>query len=477
MQRSPALAGVLCALVAPFLSGGVSRPDELDLPVIGLALAVLVAGALVRVRPRAVPVVVTLLVVGGVGAFVAYDLSSGVSGPRTVLLGVGLVGLLVGTFAPARISEWPAGVAAGVVVLALGVLAVTEPNLVQVRSDVGAPYTEPAEPTPDLPKNVKWTWTPPDDGVAEIVPTAHGVAVATWDGAVVGLDGKNGTQRWRYARPGASVGVVKSSPDGRVVLVSFGWRHDTRMKLVVALDGDTGRPRFEKIIRDTLADSGEIEPGFTTWAFREGREDYTFVGYDLETGDERWRWHAPEGCESPYTLRAPAREVVLVPIVCDDRTALAGLDEKTGRERWRHEVASGSKNHGSPILVSDRVDGRTVRLHFQVDNPAGKVTSGEFDTATGRLLHADTDAESDRPTSACPQSRLVIATATGTGEACYEDVSPAVTIVSDKGKATVEAPRTQSAKGDLLVAAAPGAFVITHQDYEDNRSPVTGFGG
>ncbi|MFD7660593.1 PQQ-binding-like beta-propeller repeat protein, partial [Actinosynnema sp. NPDC059797] len=374
MLRYMTLVGALCAATAPFLPGGVPRPEP-DAVLIGLAAGVVVAALVGLGRAR---VVGGLLGVGiAVAALVLLwlDVRTGLTGVDLPVLAVGAVAVAVGAFRSLERRVRPVGVAAALVVAAAAAVAPSGVEALVVEAEARDARDFEPEPVAERPGGRQWAWRPTSD-VVGVVAAGHGVAVGLREGAVVALHGPDGREDWRYARPGARVGAVAASMDRRTVVVAFGSPDDTRAQLVVVLDADTGTVRWQVTLRSVLVEVGELAPGTRTLAVRD-REVVT--AYDLDTGQVRWTWTAPQGCESLYTL--PARGRTTVPVVqeCAGELVLVALDEVTGHERWRHAAPSGAP------------DGEVANV-ILLGSPDGSVLSarmaggGLFDAETGKAL-------------------------------------------------------------------------------------------
>lgn len=83
-----------------------------------------------------------------------------------------------------------------------------------------------------------------------------------------GRAGRDGREDWRYARRGAHGGALVASVDRKSVVATFrSWR-DTRRHLMVVLDADTGRVRFERLVRAAVAEVEDIVPAARSAARR-----------------------------------------------------------------------------------------------------------------------------------------------------------------------------------------------------------------
>ncbi|MFT7839237.1 PQQ-binding-like beta-propeller repeat protein [Saccharothrix sp. BKS2] len=495
MLRYLTLVGALCAACAPFLPGGVPRPGP-DAWSIGLAVGVVVAAVLGLGRARPAGAVL------GAGAAVAAlvllgrDLGTGLTGVDLPVLAVGAVAVAVGVF---RSRDWrvrPVGAGLALVVAVVAAGAPAGAEVLVVRSEARDARNSAPEPVAERPGDRQWAWQPSSD-VVGVVAAGHGVAVGLREGAVVGLNGPDGREEWRYARPGARVGAVAASMDRRAVVVAFGSTRDTRAQLVVVLDAGTGRVRWQVVLRSVLVEVGELVPGTRTLAVRD-RDVVT--GYDLDSGEVRWTWTAPAGCGSRYTLPARGRTTVPVVVECGDVVALVALDEVSGRERWRHEVRPGPLNGevfdvvlvGAPdgSVWSARMaggglfDAETGTPLARPEAPwTARVEVGAtplLEQADGRTSALDPRTGGTTPLSveACPGRVADTTTATTYLRAC-RDTGRELTVVTQPldGSPPATTPVRLDGSGsrsDLHLVAAPGAVVVARETYGGTPSPVVG---
>jgi outer membrane protein assembly factor BamB len=317
---------------------------------------------------------------------------------------------------------------------------------------------------------------------------------------VVALNGTDGREEWRYARPGAWLGAVVASMDRRAVVAAFRSPRDTREQLVVVLDADTGDVRWQRTLRSVLVEVGEPVPGTRTLAIRD-RDVVT--GYDLGTGDARWTWSAPDGCESRYTLPARGRTTVPVVAQCGDTLALIALDEVTGRERWRHEATSPPNGEVADVILTSAPDGSVLS--------AGMPGGGLFDAETGELLAEPrapwttrvdlgvtplleqqgtggttavealdprTGATTPLSVEACPSRSADTTTATTYLRAC-DDTGRELAVVTQPldGSPPTRTPVRLDGSGsrsDVRLVAAPGAVVVAREAHGGSPAPVVG---
>jgi outer membrane protein assembly factor BamB len=506
--RFMTIAGAVCAVVAPFLSGGATRADGVEL--VWFVVGVVVAAALGLSRSRKVRVAAAAVGVVAAGAAVVrlvLDVRGGLPGLDTPVLAVGAVGVAVGLLDSTTWRVRPVGVVTAVAVLAAAVGAPFVAEQAAMTSEVREAREFAPEPVAERPGGRQWSWQPPAD-VTEVVAAGHGVVVATADGSVTALDGPDGRREWHYARPGARVRALLASADRRTVVAVFASTVDTSSELLVALDADTGAARFERVVPSVLVQTEQIVVGTKTLTIR----DDTYAAYDIETGAERWRWSAPPGCTNPFTLSARARTVVLAALECRDSAGLVALDEVTGQERWRHEVRTGGPDDERlDISPASTADGAVVWLRIvgRVVAP-GSVTNGLFDTETGRFL-AKPDASrwvrtDVGPTPLLEQEKTSIeALDPGTGtthpldvNACPDRSADATTahtylrLCQDNGRdltLVVQAldgsrPTTlpvrmdgSGSPSDHHLVPAPGAIVLARSASGGTPAPVIGFSG
>ncbi|MEJ2856029.1 MULTISPECIES: outer membrane protein assembly factor BamB family protein [unclassified Saccharothrix] len=402
MLRHLTLAGALIAAVAPVLPGGPARPDDVDPTVIGLAAGIAVAAWLACTAFRVVAVLGAVALVVVCGWLLLLDVGTGRAGPRLPVLAVGAAAVAVGagwcshsaTCAvgwaakvrrPAR--SWrvtPVGVVAVVAALVAAGFAPVGAWRLVVRSEERDARDHAAPRVAERPDGRQWSWTPPA-GVVAVTAAGHGVVVGLGDGTVVALNGAFGSEDWRFARRGARLGALVASRDRETVVAAFAGPRDNRQHLMVVLDADTGRVRSERTVRGVVAEVGEIVPGTRAVALW---EDEAVTGYDLATGEQRWRWTAPAGCAAPYSLPARGRTTVLVGVECPDALVVLALDEAGGEQRWSHRVPlTGAVGERREIRMPASPDGSLLWLRTLAPDAApDAVRAGLLDAEDGRLI-------------------------------------------------------------------------------------------
>ncbi|MFE2758139.1 PQQ-binding-like beta-propeller repeat protein, partial [Actinosynnema sp. NPDC059335] len=406
----------------------------------------------------------------------------------------------------------PAGAVAAVLVVAAAVLAPAAADAVITRSETRDARDFEPEPVAERPGDRQWAWQPPAD-VVDVVPVRHGVAVATRDGAVTALHGDDGRVEWRYARPGAPVGVLLASADRRTVVVSYRSPHDTRAQQVVVLDADTGTPRFDVVVRSVLVETGQLMPGERVLALRDGE---VVTGYDVLTGEARWRWSPPAGCASWFGQVVWGRTTVLVPVECADTLGVTALDEATGRERWRHELPRAeSDGERQDVLLRGTRDGSAAFLQvFGARPDPDAAPDGLLDTDTGRVLARParpwtvrtdlgviplleleqaggpstdlraldpaTGATTPLSVDACPARTADLTTRTAYVRACADN-GRELTLVTQSldGSPPTSTPvrldgSGSPARSDVLLLAVPGAIVVARTAFGGTPAPVVG---
>ncbi|ACU37836.1 PQQ-binding-like beta-propeller repeat protein [Actinosynnema mirum] len=374
------VTGGVCAVVAPFLPGGAAGSSGLDLAggsaavVLGALLA-FGSGRLVRVAA----LVVALLGLGLAGAGLVADVRSGLPGPGWPVLAVGALAVEAGVW---WARSWrPSALGAVGAVVVVGAALVAPPAVDALATSAGTAVAggEPAA-VAERPGQRRWRWRPTAP-VVDVAAAGHGVVVATSDGAVTGLDGTTGDQRWRYARPGAAVGALLVSPDQRTAVITFRSLRDTRAQLVVVLDAVTGAARFDRVVRSALVETDQVRPGRRVLAIR---EDHGLTAYDLTTGQERWRFSPGAGCRSDHARVVVGDGVVLAPLTCADTAGVVALAEDGGAVRWRHEapVVAGD-GRGPVIQLFGSPDGGVARVRVEGVGDGGDVVLGGAD---GRVL-------------------------------------------------------------------------------------------
>lgn len=404
----------------------------------------------------------------------------------------------------------PFGVAAVVVVMAAAVLAPTAAEAVVVRSDVREAWDSPPLPPAERLGQRQWTWQP-SAKVVNVVAAGHGVAVATTDGFVVGLNGVGGKEEWRYGRPGGLVSALIGSTDGRTVLVVFRLPpEDWRWDLVVALDSDTGAPRFEMVVSKSAIRMDGLTPGSRMLTVR---DENGVTGYDLADGEQRWRWELPKDCETSYFARATlGRTTVLVPVECRGTWGVTALDEVTGQQRWRHEVSRNDTNtpemYGFPggavvewrtrtlrpkpgVETRDLLDAETGRVLASLDRSwsvradrgvTSLLQKGREDII--RVLDPNTGATTTLPLTACPDSTSEVTTSTVHVRVC-DDKGDELTLVTQpldgsppsSTQVRLDAWDPSFDHGDLRLVVAPGAIVLARKWSSGMSAPVVGLEG
>ncbi|OXM51122.1 hypothetical protein CFP71_26030 [Amycolatopsis thailandensis] len=381
-----------CAVLAVFLSGGAVRPDRPDLEVALVAAASVLAALLTFGKSTGARVSALVFAAGATGWAIyclSTDLGSGTPGSSTAVLAIAAVVTLVVAGLPRPVRWWFA--VPLVAVLAAGtVTAVTTVPGLAVRSTTAGPGTVVTAPAlADRVTTAPWSWTP-SSPVLDVVAAGAGVAVAGTGGGVTALDGPTGAVRWTYARPGAHVRALVPTPDGLLLLAVFAPRDGGKGRHhLTILDAFTGVPVQETVIDDVhgpdlLAPTSTVLPSLTYL----GNNDFRVDALDLRTGSPLWSWKAPEGCVSPFALPASGRDVVLAPLLCQDRIGVLGLDERTGTPRWEHRlpVARPSDEKADYYLHSSPGGGK-VSLSLRYSGLAsGKDTDVVLDAATGTLL-------------------------------------------------------------------------------------------
>ncbi|EMD26417.1 outer membrane protein assembly factor BamB family protein [Amycolatopsis azurea] len=378
-----------CAVLAVFLPGGAVRPDRPDLEVALAAAASVLAALLTFGKSTGAKVSAPVCALGATGWAIyclSTDLGSGTPGSSTAVLAVAAVVTLVVAGLPRPVRWWFA--VPLVAVLAAGtVTAVTTVPGLAVRSATATAVTAP--PLADRVMAAPWSWTPTSP-VLDVVAAGAGVAVAGTGGEVTALDGPTGTVRWTYARPGAHVRALVPTPDGLLLLAVFapGDGGKGRNHLTV-LDAITGVPVQETVIDDVhgldlLAPTSTVLPSLTYL----GNNDFRVDALDLRAGSPLWSWKAPEGCVSPFALPASGRDVVLAPLLCQDRLSVLGLDERTGEPRWEHRLpVSRPSDEKADYYLNSSPGGGKVSLSLRYSGLAsGQNTDVVLDAATGTFL-------------------------------------------------------------------------------------------
>ncbi|GAB3738380.1 hypothetical protein GCM10027598_66650 [Amycolatopsis oliviviridis] len=378
-----------CAVLAVFLPGGAARPDRPDLEVALVAAASVLAALLTFGKSTGARVSALVCAVGATGWAVyclSTDLGSGTPGGATAVLAVAAAVTLGVASLPRPVRWWLA--VPLVAVLAAGtVTAVTTVPGLAVRSTTATAVTAPAPA--DRVTAVPWTWTP-SSPVLDVVAAGTGVAVAGTGGEVTALDGPTGAVRWTYARPGAHVRALVPTPDGLLLLAVFAPRDGGKDRHhLTVLDAFTGAAVQETLIDDVhgpdlLAPTSTVLPSLTYL----GDNDFRVDALDLRGGIPLWSWKAPEGCVSPFALPASGRDVVLAPLLCQDRLSVLGLDERTGTPRWEHRLpVTRPSDEKADYYLHASPGGGKVSLSLRYSGLAsGRNTDVVLDAATGTLV-------------------------------------------------------------------------------------------
>ncbi|MEJ2854433.1 MULTISPECIES: outer membrane protein assembly factor BamB family protein [unclassified Saccharothrix] len=503
------LAGAVSAAVAPFLSGGAARSDVVDPTVIGLAVGVVAVGLLACVRAaRWVAVCGAVAVAAACAWLLVVDLGTGLVGPRVPVLAAGALCVVVGAAWSGSGRVTVVGVVAAVLAAGLAGVAPAAAEAGVVRSSVRDARDFAPAAVVERPGGAQWAWRPGAD-VVGVVAARHGVVVALGDGSLVALSGADGREDWRYRRVGAHVGAFVASVDGKSVLATFRTGRDTRRHLMVVLDADTGQVRFSRLVRGVLAEIDDIVPGARTVAVRDGD---VVVGYDLVTGEQRWRWQPSSGCDELYAKAVRGRSTVFVAEECPDRVSVVALDEVTGARRWEHRVPmAGVGGERRDVYLLGAPDGSVVWVRVvTADVAPGAVTAGVFDAETGAVVARPgpewwvrTDLgprivlenESEGTVAAlgpggavvpldakaCGRASGEATTATTYLRAC-DDNGREVTVVAQglDGSPPSRTPVPldgSGARAEVHLVPAPGAIVVARSAFGGTPAPVVGLTG
>ncbi|GAB3439151.1 outer membrane protein assembly factor BamB family protein [Actinophytocola sediminis] len=482
---------------AVLLPGGPVRPDHPDLEVLGGAAALVVVAALTYVRNRWSRPAAGLLAAGG-AAWAVYlllgDLASGLPGASTAVLAAcaaaAVVGIVADAVRPVRLSL-------AVPLVVVLVAAAVAGGLLAPRLPVRASEASAVEP-PALarePGERRWTWRT-SEAVLGIVAAGAGVVVAVGGGELAALDGPTGAIRWRYARPGARVLALVSTPDRATVVAAFapGGGQVTGAALLVVLDAITGG-----VLRESIVDDSEVDflvPTNNTLPLRHHATpaDGTLRGVELRTGAELWTWSAPAGCTSPFHLPRSGAEVVLTTIRCGDRTGVLALDERDGERRWEH-LADVPASSQVDYFLSTSQDGAVVAVQFagrqvllrtedgteltEVDRSAS-VEVGTHPLLTGEptdeigpeIVDPDTGERTELPSATCADPRAEATTASAYLRVCGPDTDASLVwqdFAGDGqlartpigwGASTSPSSRMLGLRAHAVVLPAPGAIVV-----------------
>lgn len=504
--RYVVFAGAGCALVSLFVPRERARVEVIDYPFVLFVAAVGVAAYLVVEGWRWAGVALAGAVSALVAVAVGVDVAHGLPEADLPLLAVGALGVVVGGISAGSWRVRPLGVLGVVLVVGAAVVVPGAVRAAAVRSDVRGAWAEPPRPVVEVAGVQRWEWRPPARLVG-VVAAGHGVAVGTADGAVVGLDGTDGRPQWRYTRSGALLVSVSASADGRSVLALFDRERQPQRRLLVALDADTGTPRFERAMQGRVLDENLFVGATVVVTADSGGVSAD----DQATGEQRWRWPRPDGCRAGVAGTGPAG--VSVSVWCDDRLAVVGLAEDTGRELWRHEVAF-ERERGlfREVEVATTTDGSVAHVRMSGDRlPPEALTDALVDVASGRVTRLVDppapvrvrfgpvpvlrDDRRDAPVHAvdpatgravpldvagCPLTRAIVTTATRFLRLCSTTagaLSVSAQGLDGRGPAAVPLPPVEgSAFGhDARFVPAPGALVIAGPGSRDRPGPVVGF--
>jgi outer membrane protein assembly factor BamB len=218
------------------------------------------------------------------------------------------------------------------------------------------------------------------------VAVANGrLAVTTWDGRLLVLDGASGTVEHSVTLPGPVLGPAAAS--GHVALASW---DDGAQAGVVAVDALTGAARW----RHAVDADGVSSPAVTGRVAVVVTGDAHAVGFALDSGHPVWT-RTTSGAGSPEVPPFVGAQV----IVADRLGGLLSLDRGTAHAQWR-VPGRGAAVRGGPTAV-----GRLVALPVDVGRVlvrvAGRVTvldppgrvSGVAGGAGGLLVVATREAD------------------------------------------------------------------------------------
>lgn len=515
MVRLVATVGAVGGAVAVLLPGGAVRPDRPDLEVVAGAVAlVLVAALTFARRPARWVRPVTGVLAAGAAAWATYllleDFASGLPGGSTAVLAVAATVVAVGVLADAvRPVRLP--VAGALVVALVGASvagALLAPRL-PVRAS-GASAVEPAA-LAEQPGERRWTWRT-SDPVRDVVAAGAGVVVAVDGGGLAALDGPTGAVRWRYARPGAHVRALLSTPDRATVVAAFapGGDRVTGAALLVVLDAITGDTLRESTVDESVTDPDFLVPTDSVLPIRDriGTDDNTIRATDLRTGADLWTWSAPDGCTSPFFLPRSGADVVLTSIRCGDRAGVVALDERTGEQRWERMAETRSDRvdyHVSTSpdgeVVSVRLTGAGPHVMLRTEDGAELTTvdrSASVEVGTHPLLTGEptdeigpelvdpvTGERTELPRTTCTDPRADATTASAYLRICgpdsdaslvWQDLTGDPRVIRTPigwGASTSVASRMLGSRAHAVVLPAPGAIVVARA----GDAVVTGYPG
>lgn len=318
---------------------------------------------------------------------------------------------------------WIGAAIAGLVILAfiaLLIVAEVRGRAAEDRAAVDASTSSATKihATPNRPNGAQWVV----DSTVEPVVAGAGIVIADGDGAVVGVDGVGGGERWHYRDPDRKVEVLRGTPDGKTVLAGFGDH-------VVGFDAMSGSVLFSEDTQTSAnSDSSDRPLGGWSGLNLDGQEtlltnsavvvDGGGLGrpgqigvIDIRSGESIDGFGLPEGCAGDGHPVYPRASGELVVLACwhDDAAnrerdswkvqsgvlTVSGLDPVSGAESWHHDekftTAQDGDDRTAPMpsgAVEVSADGRVGKVSWTV---AG---GGRFDRG-GRTQFLDLSSGAD----------------------------------------------------------------------------------
>lgn len=175
----------------------------------------------------------------------------------------------------------------------------------------------------------RWAWTSRQGGAFKLRRVGKLLLVTAGDATVTALDLGSGEPVWRHADRGFFTAAPLVHRDRCVALAGEGGRGPAR---VVALDAYTGALRWSADA-DAPACCAPVAAGDTVAVALAAREGVTLAGYDLATGEERFR--APLGALPGVYNARPAVTAFDDLVVASLPTGrVVAVDANTGATRW-----------------------------------------------------------------------------------------------------------------------------------------------
>ena len=238
------------------------------------------------------------------------------------------------------------------------------------RAFLGAAATVPAWSLPGTTLHHDWTYRSP--GIVYPPRATENTLITSAQGEngdrVVGLDPKNGDERWSRA---GSVGWQTRRVGARIVV------QGADQRTLTGVDPASGAVAWTEAFGDegeTVLRETAVDPDAGTAYAVTGSG---VIAVDIASGDRRWRVGGATGY-----VAGTAETVVL-----EDDDTLVGLSVANGRERWRHENVGWTRVHESAgHVVGGRRD-RVVAWNVETGDVAWwRETGAPLGTIGDRML-------------------------------------------------------------------------------------------